>query len=39
MALAKGKSTIRSDYPLPDDHWKKAISAIEKLLDVRFAID
>ncbi|XP_065845625.1 RNA 3'-terminal phosphate cyclase-like isoform X2 [Oscarella lobularis] len=39
MALAKGKSTIRSDYPLPDDHWKKAISAIEKLLDVKFSVE
>ncbi|XP_065845995.1 RNA 3'-terminal phosphate cyclase-like [Oscarella lobularis] len=38
MALAKGTSTIRSDYPLPDDHWKKAISVIEELLDVKFSV-
>ncbi|XP_065846244.1 RNA 3'-terminal phosphate cyclase-like [Oscarella lobularis] len=38
MALAKGTSTIRSDYPLPDDHWEKAISVIEELLDVKFSV-
>ncbi|XP_065846245.1 RNA 3'-terminal phosphate cyclase-like [Oscarella lobularis] len=37
MALAKGRSTLRSEYPLPDDHWKWALCVIELLLDVKFS--